>query len=58
MAVTIVVGAWLGSWLDQKFNAPKHLFTIIFSLLFIAIAMYVIIKDVINTQKENDDKKE
>ncbi len=54
MGATIAFGAWAGSKLDEKFNTPKRLFTIITSLLAIAVSLYIVIKDVINMQKNND----
>lgn len=56
MGLTIALGAWGGSELDKKFKAPSHLFTIILSLLAIGISLYLIIRDVINMQKEDDNE--
>lgn len=55
MGLTIALGAWGGSKLDQKFKTSSHLFTIIFSLLAIGISLYLVIRDVINMQKNDDE---
>ncbi len=55
MGVTIALGAWGGSKLDQKFNTSSHPYTIVLSLLAIGISLYIIIRDVINMQKEDEE---
>ena len=55
MGAVIGLGAWGGVQLDEKFQNESKLFTIILSLASIFIAMYLVIKDVINMQK-NDEK--
>jgi membrane protein DedA with SNARE-associated domain len=55
MGITIALGAWGGSKLDQKFETSSKPFTIILSLLAIGISLYLIIRDVINMQKEDED---
>jgi membrane protein DedA with SNARE-associated domain len=56
MGLTIAIGAWGGSKLDEKFNTKAQLFTIIFSLLAIAISLYIVIREVIKMQKEDEDE--
>jgi membrane protein DedA with SNARE-associated domain len=55
MGVTISLGAWGGSTLDEKLNTDSRIFTIILSLLAIGIAMYLVIREVINMQKEDEE---
>jgi hypothetical protein len=40
MGVIIFLFAWLGRWLDEKYNNPHHLFVKILTLLGVAIAFY------------------
>jgi len=47
MAVTIGLGAWAGTKLDQHFKTSKPVFTIILSLLGIAAGLYLVLKDFI-----------
>jgi len=58
MAITIGLGAWLGTFLDEKYKTEKPYYTIAIILLSIAIALYQVIKDVIDINKELDDKNE
>lgn len=43
MAVVILAGVWLGQWLDNDREFP--LFTLIFAIFSVAIAIYIVIKD-------------
>lgn len=43
MAVVILAGVWFGRWLDNGNEFP--LFTLIFALLAVAIAIYIVIKE-------------
>jgi F0F1-type ATP synthase assembly protein I len=43
MAVVILGGVYFGRWLDKEKDFP--LFTLIFSLLAVAVAIYIVIKD-------------
>lgn len=52
MAALIGGFTWLGTWLDQKFNASS-LFTIILALLGVGIGLYLIIKEVNALNREN-----
>lgn len=54
MGITIALGAWSGSKLDQKFETSSHPFTIILSLFAIGISLFLVIRDVINMQKEDE----
>lgn len=47
MVVTIAGGALLGDWLDDKYGNENALFTIIFSLAAIALALYLALKDLL-----------
>ncbi len=46
MLVTIGLGVFIGVKLDEKYPNQYSAFTIIFSLLFIGIALYSVIKQV------------
>jgi F0F1-type ATP synthase assembly protein I len=48
MGVIIVAGVYLGLWLDGKYSHGGSLFTIIFSLLAVFIALYNVIRQVKN----------
>lgn len=43
MAVVILVGVFLGRWLDESREFP--IFTLIFSMLAVGVAIYIVIKD-------------
>lgn len=54
MGVIIGLSAWGGSALDEKFKTSSKVFTIILSLLGIGVAMYLVIREVIKMQKEDE----
>jgi uncharacterized membrane protein YfcA len=43
MAVVILAGVYFGRWLDKERDFP--LFTLIFSIVSVAVAIYIVIKD-------------
>lgn len=51
MALIIGGGCYGGYKLDEYFKTEKPIFTIILSLVSIALAMYVVLKDFIKPQK-------
>ena len=53
MAILIIVGALSGQYLDEKSGHEKPIYTVIFSLIAIAIGLYLIIKEVLNITKED-----
>lgn len=55
MAITIGLGAWAGTYLDNKYQTKQPYFTIVIILLAIAIALYQVIKEVIHLSKDDDD---
>ncbi|MFZ9027699.1 MAG: AtpZ/AtpI family protein [Crocinitomicaceae bacterium] len=55
MGVTIFLGAYLGKYLDEKFPSEKKWFTIIFTLIFVAIALYNVLKQVNRINQEDED---
>jgi F0F1-type ATP synthase assembly protein I len=60
MIAIIGLGVYLGVKLDEKYPNTYKLFTIIFSLLAIGIALYSVIRQVANftnKQKNSDDKR-
>lgn len=48
MAVTIFIGTYIGVKLDEKYPNENSIFTIVFSLLFIFAALYIVIKQIKN----------
>ena len=55
MAITIGLFAWLGDYLDKKYQTEKPYYSIACILVGIAIALYQVIKEVISMS--NNDKK-
>lgn len=51
MAVIIGVSAWGGNKLDLHYKNETPVFTIVLSLLGIAVALYIVLKDVIKSNK-------
>lgn len=51
MGVIIGVSAWGGRKLDAKLNLNKPYLTIVLSLVGVALALYLIIREVINMGK-------
>ncbi len=56
MAGTIVATAFLGVWLDKKFNHGGNMWTLICTLTGVIVSMYIIIKEVINMSKEKENE--
>jgi len=48
MAVTIFIGTYIGTKLDEKYPNENSIFTVVFSLLFIFVSLYIVIKQVTN----------
>jgi F0F1-type ATP synthase assembly protein I len=48
MIATIGIGAGIGYFIDMKTHNQKHLYTAFITLLFVGIALYQVIKSVIN----------
>ncbi len=44
MGVIIFLGAKAGQWLDQKYGSEKNTYTVALTLVSVAIAMYLVIK--------------
>jgi membrane protein DedA with SNARE-associated domain len=53
MGVIIFAGVYFGNWLDEKQQNEKALYTIIFSLFAVFIALYNVIQQVKNLNKES-----
>jgi hypothetical protein len=45
MGITIFAGVWGGMKLDEKFPHKVPVFTLVLSVLAVALAMYMVIKD-------------
>ena len=54
MGVIIGFSAWGGQKLDEHFNLSKPYLTIVCSLLGVAFALYLIIREVIKMGKDNE----
>jgi len=55
MAITIGLGAWAGTYLDEKYQTEKPYYSIAIILLAIAIALYQVIKEVTSMSQDNDE---
>jgi ATP synthase protein I len=54
MLVIIGGGTFFGNWLDEKKGKDFPLFTLIFSLISVGIALYIVIRQVIQFSKDNE----
>ena len=54
MGVLIAFFTWLGTFLDKKFHSEIALWTIGLSLFGVFAGLYLVIKDVINSNKEDE----
>lgn len=45
MAVVIMAGVWGGQKLDENFGNQKPWYTIVLSLVSVAVAIYIVISD-------------
>ena len=55
MAITIGLGAWLGTYLDEKYKTEKPYYTIAIVLIAIFIALYQVIKEVMQLSQDNSE---
>ncbi|MBT8178377.1 MAG: AtpZ/AtpI family protein [Eudoraea sp.] len=44
MGVIIYLGAWFGQWLDAKNESESNTNTVFFTLVAVAVAMYLVVK--------------
>ncbi len=58
MGITIGLGAWLGNYLDTKYQSEKPVYTIAIILFAIAIALYQVIREVLRLTKEDEKNEE
>jgi len=58
MLIIILAGVFVGFKLDQIYPNQYKAFTILFSLLSVALAIYVVIKQVLNSTNQDFEKKE
>jgi F0F1-type ATP synthase assembly protein I len=56
MGVVIAIFSYFGIWLDRKYTHENRIFTIVFSLLGVFVALYSTIKQVINYTKRINDE--
>ena len=54
MGIIIFLGAYLGRWLDEKYSSETKWFTLIFTILAVAVALYFVLKQVNRINNEND----
>jgi F0F1-type ATP synthase assembly protein I len=54
MAIVIGGMAFLGNYLDDKYKNDNQLYTVILSLLGVALGIYIMIKEVINLTKDKN----
>ena len=47
MLITILLGVYIGQYLDKRFPNNNSIYTLIFSLLFIGTSLYTVIKQAI-----------
>ncbi len=52
MGATIFLGAYAGKWLDQKYPSDKNWFTISLTILFVAIALFNVLRQVNKINEE------
>ena len=52
MGATIFLGAYAGKWLDLKYPNEKNWFTIGLTLLFVAIALFNVLRQVNKINEE------
>jgi F0F1-type ATP synthase assembly protein I len=57
MGVTIFLGSFIGKSLDDKYPSDKKWYTILFTLLFVGISLYNVLKQLnkINAEDDNSD---
>jgi hypothetical protein len=53
MAVIIGFTSWLGVYLDHKQNPPGTIYTVVLSLTGVAVALYLVIREVIKMSKDD-----
>lgn len=46
MGATIVVGVFVGKWIDERLAMTKPIFTLILCLLAVGVAIYMVYRDV------------
>ena len=57
MGIIILLGALLGRKLDAYFQSPKPWFTLVFSLVAVAAALYISLKDFLSSGNNNQPHK-
>lgn len=50
MIITIVIGVVVGKFLDSKFPNESQIYTVILTLIFVLLALYAVVKKIINKQ--------
>ena len=52
MAITIFIGTYVGTILDEKYPNENNIFTLALSLIFVFVALYAVIKQVKNISEK------
>ncbi len=52
MVATIFIGVFIGQYLDEKYPNSNQIYTIIFTFVFVLIALYLVVKKIIIEQKK------
>jgi hypothetical protein len=55
MGITIAIGTYFGQWLDGTFPNNYSLYTIVFSLLSVFGSLYLVIKQLANINKTDQE---
>lgn len=53
MAITIIIAAYLGRWIDEKLQLKHQIFTIVLILIAIFSSLFQIIREVIKLGKDD-----
>jgi len=56
MGLIILIGALIGKKLDAYFQLERPYLTVVFSLLSISAALYLVLKDLFVSEEKNGDK--
>lgn len=56
MGIIIFAGAYSGQYLDEKYAMEKKIYTMVLTLLSVVLALYLVLKQVIEMTKDPDEK--
>jgi F0F1-type ATP synthase assembly protein I len=52
MGITIFVGVYIGLFLDEKYPNENQIYTVLFTFIFVILALYSVVKKILNDQKK------